>query len=101
MKRVTRPQSQSGLIGKPRRGLEVFARDRYNRQRPGSQVGKQTDGTGTLFNAQVLHAQLDRERRTELGNDSIADCKFRGIPPGEPSLNPAGRRLAGEGRDEQ
>jgi hypothetical protein len=32
MERVTRPQSQFGLIGKSRRGLEVFARDRCNRQ---------------------------------------------------------------------
>jgi hypothetical protein len=64
------------LIGKPRGGLEVFERDRRYRQRPDSQVGKQTDGTGTLFNAQVLQAQLDRERRTELGNDPIADRKL-------------------------
>jgi hypothetical protein len=101
MERVARPQSQPGLIGKPRRGLEVFARDRRNRKRPGSQVGKQTDGTGTLFNAQVLHAQLDRERRTELRNDPIADRKLRGILLDEPSLDPAGRRFAGESRDEQ
>jgi hypothetical protein len=95
------PAAQPGLIGKPRRGLEMFARDRRNRQRLGSQVGKQTDGTGTLFNAQVLHAQLDGERGTKLSNDPIADRKLRGIQLGEPSLNPAGRRFAGESRDKQ
>ena len=101
MQRVTRKQSQSGLIGKPRRDMEVFARDRRNRQRPDPQVGKQIGGTGTLLNAQVLQAPLDRKRRTELGNDAIADRKLPGILLGEPGLNPAGRRFAGESRDQQ
>jgi hypothetical protein len=49
----------------------------------------------------MLHAQLDRERRTELGNDPIADRKLRRILLDKPSLNPIGRRFAGESRDEQ
>jgi hypothetical protein len=101
MQRVTCPQSQPILISEPRRGLEVFPRDRRTRQRPGSQVGKHTDGTRPLFNAQMLHAQLDRERRTELSNDPIADRKLCRILPGEPGLNPPGRRFAGESRDQQ